>query len=146
MELHLYQSLVNITGLKDTNLSASKTCALEILGIISIAKDVVPRFANFSTAFLFCVGYMKEIKVDPSFNISISLISPSILGARTFRTMLLSPQTVLLSDKVTPAFSYASSVNCASAPAPRSTSICLNPFLRRRIAFWGVIATRRSLG
>lgn len=38
-------------------LNASKTCALLMRGIISIANDVVPLLANFSTTLLFCPGY-----------------------------------------------------------------------------------------
>ena len=44
---------------------ASKVWALVILGIWSIANDVIPLWRILSTKSLFCPGYRNEIKVEP---------------------------------------------------------------------------------
>ena len=45
--------------------SASKVWALVILGIWSIAKEVIPLFLIESTKALFCAGQRNDINVAP---------------------------------------------------------------------------------
>lgn len=126
-----------------TNLNASNTWALEIRGIISIAKAVDLLAANASTMGLFWLGYKKEITVLPSFTLSVSFPSS---GGRTLRRISEDDRSSSLSTRVAPACLYCSSRNCARAPAFFSTNTREKPFLRSNAAFWGVRATRASLG
>lgn len=117
-------------------------------GIRSMANVVTRRAASASTTGLFCDGYKNEISVAPSLSACTSPIEPSlpVLGARTLSSTSLSANTASRSTRVAPACTYASSGNCASAPARFSTRTREKPFFSKRAVFCGVSATRRSFG
>ena len=64
-------------------LNASKDCAREIRGTLSIAITLISFSANFSSNGAFCAGQIKLIKVEPFLSKAIS----SSRGALTFKIM-----------------------------------------------------------
>ena len=119
-------------------LRASKTWALLIRGIMSMAKTFRFFSASCLTSSGFCLGYRKLIKVDPA----LKLASSSVNGARTLSTMS-DWKASLLEMILAPALAYSSFWNLASKPA-FSSMLMLNPFLVSVVTVAGDIATLRS--
>ena len=119
-------------------LNASRACALDKRGTLSIASTLILRALSAAISASFCAGQIKLTSVAPSLSSGISLSS----GAFTFR-MISACHTVAVSTSSAPACSKAWSAKLACSPAPRSI-ITSKPSFFSLPTVSGVAATRRS--